>query len=695
MKGIKITGYIEPVSLLDSYPTHLDNFGKGGVHSVASLVEREAIFLERRSLGMMAFDTTESSMYGLFGGLDNTGWVKLFDYKDNKLNFNIFCDTNYILLGDENNIAKPSPILIDVRQDIIDLKRQIGHFETLSYHKIWIGNELNKLQETLQISTINLPTLGAAVFPLPNLVSNLILDIPIPNPTFNPLSLSDWIMSGPWLPQIFAGSVNTLNTSSEIKVSSSLAMTQIRTAKNFKLFDNASFIVANKEVSFLWDNPAYLLTDLSDNLKKILELYNLGTSYTFTKAQSLGDLETGLIKNTVDNGTGTLSKAISGEDYVNTADILAGNLVMLDPLYPTIGHKLIAPTDLNVRGNDPGEFGITEPNTVNVLVGTAAKFDKLAATSIENDTLTTILTELAATAAVVKSIIGVAKGINITAITTKEATALTNAVKNAIGLETTAEILETTEKAADLLTNKAALVEIEAQIAALAGVVAISDLIGIFSIGALAVTGYNYGQYIKGQSINTNNQWYSVDNNDDASNATGELRPLEITPFKNSDRGHGAIWFDSKYRDDSSKEYEAEGGLRLFSWDSSGLLEHKDALAPIHIGLFGYKKNYLTADEYKGFIFRSKFSNDSSNDNYRFPINFGLYDVHKQVHSYVSGYHYGWDKEDTIFEYDYNNFNFYKDVKFKSTGAVKIPVGTNLERPLSAEVGMIRYNKEL
>src|SRR5574343_140614 len=124
--GVKISDYIRPYSLLDTYPTHLENFGKGGVHSVDSIVLRNNISLLRRSLGMMAFVFEDSSMYALFNELKNTDWIKLWEFKDNELIFNIVCNQNYILLGNKNKIASPSPILIDVRQDIIDLKRELG-----------------------------------------------------------------------------------------------------------------------------------------------------------------------------------------------------------------------------------------------------------------------------------------------------------------------------------------------------------------------------------------------------------------------------------------------------------------------------------------------------------------------------------------------------------------------------------------
>ena len=313
---------------------------------------------------------------------------------------------------------------------------------------------------------------------------------------------------------------------------------------------------------------------------------------------------------------------------------------------------------------------------------------------------------------IVKTIGGVQSNIDMVDVTITQASQLTNAVKNAVGLGNTADIFDTASKAADVYTNKSALVELEAQIAALAGVVAISDLVGIFAIGALAVTGYNYGQYIKGQSLNTKNTWFSVDDNDDASNATGELRPFQITPFKNENRGRGTLWFDSNDRGSGRTDYNAEGGIRVFSWDSSPT-GSRNELAPVHIGLFGYRKNYTVADEYKGFIFRSEFSDDTDGPNYRFPTKFGLYDVYKSIHSYISGMKYGWQNMNAIFEYDYSNFNFYKpvvlkeytrfekevefqaNIKCSGTGAVKIPVGTIGERPSVLEVGMIRFNVNL
>ena len=628
-------------------------------------------------------------------------------------------DRNYILLGDKEGRSFASPILIDVRQDIIDLKRKIGNFEELKkldHNRIWIGDYYNEVSPQLHIGVINLPPLAEAVFPNP--ISPIIGDFRIPNPTFDYLSAFDWVMSGPFLPQIYATKYDTFGNPIGTDISSSLAMTQVRAAQIMKRFDNANFIVGSSVVDFEWENPKMAL--IPEALKT---LYGLGTTYTFTKAQSLGALETGLLKNTVNNGKGTLSKAISGEDYVNTADIPIGNLVILDPLYPLSGHKLIAPTSFSTRGNTANEFGYPVADTINILTGIASKFEKLAITGIENNALiksnngelvkavagtdyvipsviTDILETLNATASVVKNIIGVQSAVNIKDVTGTQATALTTAVKNAVGLPESAEITELTVEAADLITNKSALVEIEAQIAALAGVQTITALGTILGFLGLAASGKAYGDYIRGQSLNIKNTYKSADLNDEGHNAVGDFEFRYPSGYSSDDRGYSTLWFDSKGRDNN---HNSSAGLRLFAWDSGGDHLGFDAeIAPLHIGLFGYQNKYNISPipnptpVYKGFIFEiPEFHNeDSGDDYYRFPKKFGLYDVKKTISTFFTQ-KWGWDTKDTIFEYDYNTFNIHKNVKILSNGAIKIPVGTTLERPSNSEIGMLRYNIEI
>jgi len=577
-------------------------------------------------------------------------------------------DKGYILLGDKSGKSFKSPVLIDIRQDIIDLKRQIGNFQELKkldHNRIWIGDYYNEPVPQLHIGVINLPPLAEALFPNP--ISGLTGDFRIPNPTFDYISAFDWVMSGPFLPQIYATKYDTFGNPIGTDISSSLAMTQVRAAQIMKRFDNANFIVGSSVVAFEWENPKMAL--IPEPLK---QLYGLGTTYTFTKAQSLGALESGLLKNTVNNGKGTLSKAISGEDYVNTADIPIGKLVVLDPLYPLSGHKLIAPTDFSTRGNTANEFGYPVADTINVLTGIASKFEKLAITSIENNALiksnngelvkavagtdyvipsviTDILETLNATASVVKNIIGVESAVNIKDVTGSQATALTTAVKNAVGLAESAEITELSVEAADLITNKSALVEIEAQIAALAGVQTITTLGTILGFLGLAASGKAYGDYIRGQSLNIKNTYKSADLNDEGHNAVGDFEFRYPSGYSSDDRGYSTLWFDSKGRDNN---HNSSAGLRLFAWDSGGDHLGFDAeIAPLHIGLFGYQNKYNISPipnptpVYKGFIFEiPEFHNeDSGDDYYRFPKKFGLYDVKKTISTFFTqkwGRHY-------------------------------------------------------
>lgn len=333
MKGIKVGDFIRPIDFRDKYPTHLDIYGQGGLHSVDTMEARNSITEERRKEGMLVFVRKNGRFFYLLGGTANSNWTELTEI----INTDLRLKKNYILIGSEVGLAYQSPLFIYLKNDFLKLKKDVDDLNYLDYGAINLGNKYH------------LPApvkLGAAVFPLPDIaITSLIKDIPIPNPTFNPVSPMDWLMSGPWLSQTFAGSVDSDLSNPKTKVSSSLAMTQIKTAKNFKLFDNANFIVANKNVSFLWDNPIYSLANISPDLARILSLYNLESSYTFTKAQSLGDLETGLLKNTSNNGTGTLSKAIPGTDYVDFTVQSFGSLVVR----PDPNSKYISTTPLTIE----------------------------------------------------------------------------------------------------------------------------------------------------------------------------------------------------------------------------------------------------------------------------------------------------------------------------------------------------------
>lgn len=630
-------------------------------------------------------------------------------------------DRGYILLGDKNGRSFASPILIDVRQDIIDLKRQIGNFQELkklNHNRIWIGDYYNEPQETLHIGIINLPPLAEAVFPNP--ISPITGDFRIPNPTFDYLSPFDWVMSGPFLPQIYATKYDTFGNPIGTDISSSLAMTQVRAAQIMKRFDNANFIVGSSTVTFAWENPKMYL--IPEALK---QLYGLGTTYTFTKAQSLGNLQTGLLKNTVNNATGTLSTAIAGKDYVEVAAPIANmQLTLIRPELIQEGQdvaKLLSrvarlPAD-NMPNLTTGKYWKGGANNIPIEVDipTYAPTDATYILQRPNVNLPE--------AQALSSIAGLLGGIlkcNSSGVVSIASGGSVPLLDDYVTPTNLAE--EKTERIGADSAIETALValeaEVEAEIAALAGVQAISILGTILGFIGVAVGGKAYGDYIRGQLLNVKNKWTSADLNDEGHNAVGDYEFRFPSGYSSDDRGFSTLWFDSHGRSDGHK---SEGGLRLFSWDSGGDHIGSDSpIAPLHIGLFGYQNKYHIwpfpnpTAKYKGFIFSiPDFHNESSSDDYyRFPKRFGLYDVTRTIGTWTSN-KYGWDSKETIFEYDYNNFNFYKkvvlkeytnfekeadfqkNVRFLGTGAVKIPVGTIGERPSNSETGMIRYNTEL
>ena len=245
--------------------------------------------------------------------------------------------------------------------------------------------------------------------------------------------------------------------------------------------------------------------------------------------------------------------------------------------------------------------------------------------------------------------------------------------------------------------------DLESQLAVITGYGTIAVLsqflIDIGFIGGGAI----YGNYIRTQSLNVKNTWLASDFNDEAHNAVGDWVLRFPSGYDADNRGHGTLWFDSAGRNPDSIPAASEGGLRIFSWDSGGdSIGSDDPIAPVHMGIFGYQNKYSgdpftpnPTPKYKGFIFRSEFHNESTSDAYyRFPKNFGLYCVQRSI-SNIGLLKYGWSSIDKIFEYDYNNFDFYKPVRFLTSDAITIPVGTTAQRPSNPTVGMLRCNTDI
>lgn len=73
----------------------------------------------------------------------------------------VLADTDYVLVGDRLGIATPSPMLIDIRLDLNNLRQAIKDMELpeLEYKQIWTGNTDNKTIATTKLDIDNLPNL--------------------------------------------------------------------------------------------------------------------------------------------------------------------------------------------------------------------------------------------------------------------------------------------------------------------------------------------------------------------------------------------------------------------------------------------------------------------------------------------------------------------------------------------------------
>ena len=83
LKGTILAAPIKPTSDLDTYPTHLDEYGKGGFRVVDNIAARNSITQERRKDGMLVYVKSGDALYQLKGGILNSHW-KLFNIGDSK-----------------------------------------------------------------------------------------------------------------------------------------------------------------------------------------------------------------------------------------------------------------------------------------------------------------------------------------------------------------------------------------------------------------------------------------------------------------------------------------------------------------------------------------------------------------------------------------------------------------------------------
>lgn len=74
---LRVSAPISPYSADDVYPTHLAEFGRGGIRTTDTLDSRDAVPNERREEGMVVFVQSEKKFFCLRGGTTNLHWVDL------------------------------------------------------------------------------------------------------------------------------------------------------------------------------------------------------------------------------------------------------------------------------------------------------------------------------------------------------------------------------------------------------------------------------------------------------------------------------------------------------------------------------------------------------------------------------------------------------------------------------------------
>lgn len=82
ISGTNLAAGIVPFTTDDKYPTHFAEYGKGGWRSVATILDRDTIPVQRRETGMVVFVQADTTPYRLKA--DNT-WKKLLTDIDSAL----------------------------------------------------------------------------------------------------------------------------------------------------------------------------------------------------------------------------------------------------------------------------------------------------------------------------------------------------------------------------------------------------------------------------------------------------------------------------------------------------------------------------------------------------------------------------------------------------------------------------------
>ena len=102
---LKISAPLSPYDSTDVYPTHLPEYGKGGLRTVESIEDRDNIPVERRDEGMFVYVKENKTTYALRDGLENTNWIELESFLGG-------ADSGQIKITDNESPENPTKVTL-------------------------------------------------------------------------------------------------------------------------------------------------------------------------------------------------------------------------------------------------------------------------------------------------------------------------------------------------------------------------------------------------------------------------------------------------------------------------------------------------------------------------------------------------------------------------------------------------------
>lgn len=140
LKGINVLGPIVPNDSLDTFPTHMDKYGKGGYRAVQTMFDRDNIPIDRLEIGMLVYVIDEQVRFRLETieiPLKSECWVedipevlgevKIYGYYDIAGSAIGNPDPNTVLM----RFVTPRSFII--RQDFIDSQARVDTMPVSTY----------------------------------------------------------------------------------------------------------------------------------------------------------------------------------------------------------------------------------------------------------------------------------------------------------------------------------------------------------------------------------------------------------------------------------------------------------------------------------------------------------------------------------------------------------------------------------